>query len=36
MILSKLQSGVSGEFTVSKDADDYYEKKNDDEVFHLV
>jgi hypothetical protein len=27
---------VTGEFTVGKDADDYYEKKNDDEIFHLV
>lgn len=27
---------VMGEFTVGKDADDYYDKKNDDEIFHLV
>jgi hypothetical protein len=27
---------VTGEFTVGKDADDYYDNKNDDKVFHLV
>jgi hypothetical protein len=25
---------ITGEFTVGKKADDYYDKKNDDEVFH--
>jgi len=27
---------VTGEFTVGKDAADYYDNKNDDKVFYLV